>query len=128
MFSLNSLNSVTKIFVITVNRGLNLPPSHLLCKKPGCYHSTSKTHVRDRIFKSGPIHVSVIIRFPEFTKFSESSAPFRKNSNILVVYPKLLHSVGSIYYESTTTTEDSIDLRYYIMVAVHQRVSKYCKR
>ena len=23
---------------------------HLLCKRPGCYHSTSRTHVRDRIF------------------------------------------------------------------------------
>ena len=33
---------------------------HLLCKRPGCYHSTSKTHVRDRIFKLSPIHTSVI--------------------------------------------------------------------
>ena len=24
---------------------------HLLCKRPGCYYSTSKTHGRDRIFK-----------------------------------------------------------------------------
>ena len=24
---------------------------HLLCKRPGCYHSASKTHVRDRIIK-----------------------------------------------------------------------------
>ena len=24
---------------------------HLLCQRPGCYHSASKTHVRDRIFK-----------------------------------------------------------------------------
>ena len=24
---------------------------HLLCKRPGYYHSASKTHVRDRIFK-----------------------------------------------------------------------------
>ena len=37
MFSLNSLNSVTKVFVIAVI----LPTSHLLCKRPGCYHSTS---------------------------------------------------------------------------------------
>ena len=33
---------------------------HLLCKRPGCHHSTSKTHVRDRIFKLSPIHASVI--------------------------------------------------------------------
>ena len=55
---------------------------YLLCKRPGCYHSASKIHVRDRIFKSSPIHASLIIRFPEFTEFNESSAPFRKNSSI----------------------------------------------
>ena len=38
--------------------------------------------MRDKIFKSSPIHASVIISFPEFAEFSESSAPFRKNSNI----------------------------------------------
>ena len=56
---------------------------YLLCSKPGCYHSTSTTHVRDRIFKLNPIHASMIIIFPEFTEFSESSAPFRKNSIII---------------------------------------------
>ena len=25
---------------------------HLLCKRPGCYHSVSKKHVIDRIFES----------------------------------------------------------------------------
>ena len=63
--------------------GSNLPLSHLLCKRPGCYHSTSKIHVRDRIFKSSPIHASVVISFPEF-----SSAPFRKNSTVSL---SLLH-------------------------------------
>ena len=72
VFSLNSLNSVTKIFVIKRTR-----TCHLLCKRPGCDHSASKTHVRDRIFKLTLIHASVIIRFPEF---NESSAPFRKKS------------------------------------------------
>ena len=42
-----------------------------MCKRPGCYHSTSKTHVRDRILKLSPIHASVTIRFPEFAEFSE---------------------------------------------------------
>ena len=36
------------------------PPSHLFCQRPRCYHSASKTHVRDRIFKLRPIHTSVI--------------------------------------------------------------------
>ena len=35
-----------------------------LCKRPGCYHSASETHVRDRIFKLIPIHASVIYQFP----------------------------------------------------------------
>ena len=51
---------------------------HLLCKRPGWYHSTSKIHVRDRIFKLSAIHASAIFRFPEFAEFSESSALFRK--------------------------------------------------
>ena len=72
-----SLNSVTKIFVYS-KKDSNLPLSHLLCKRLGCFHSASKTHVRDRIFESSPIHASVIFRFPGF---SESSAPFRKSSN-----------------------------------------------
>ena len=75
-----------KIFVITVKGLEPLPPSHLLYQKPGCYHSASKTHVRGRIFKLIPIHASVIIRFPEFAEFSESYAPFRKNSIVSVCY------------------------------------------
>ena len=37
-----------------------LAPPHSLSKRPGCYHSTSRTRVRDRIFKLNPIHGSVI--------------------------------------------------------------------
>ena len=58
---------------------------HLLRKRPGCYHSASKTHVRDRIIKLIPIHASVIYQIPEFaefTDFNDSSAPFRKNSTV----------------------------------------------
>ena len=66
---------MTKLFVIKRTQ-----TCHLLCKRPGCYHSASKKHVRDRIFKLTPIHASAIIRFPEFTEFNESSAPYRKNS------------------------------------------------
>ena len=36
---------VVKIFVIKART------SYLSCKRPGCYHSTSKTYVSDRIFK-----------------------------------------------------------------------------
>ena len=71
-----SLNSVTK----NCHYSKRARTFHLLCKRPGCYHSTSKTHVRERIFKTSPINASVIYQIPEFTEFSESSAPFRKNS------------------------------------------------
>ena len=37
---------------------------HLLCKKPACYHNTSKIHVKDRIFKLTPSHASVIYQIP----------------------------------------------------------------
>ena len=74
MFSLNSLNSVTKIFDYKRIR---------TCYIPACYHSTSTKHVRDRNFKLNPIYASMIISFPEFAEFSESYAPFRKNSNSL---------------------------------------------
>ena len=50
-----SLNSVTKIFAIKRVR-----TCHLFCKSPVCYHSASKTHVRNRFFKLSPIHASVI--------------------------------------------------------------------
>ena len=44
-----------KILVIKRTRTCDL-----LFKRPECYHSTSKAHVRDRIFKFSPIHASVI--------------------------------------------------------------------
>ena len=44
---LNPANSVTKIFVITVTGPK--PATSYTCKRPECYHSASKTHMRDRI-------------------------------------------------------------------------------
>ena len=37
---------------------------YLLCKTPGYYHSTSKTHMSDQIFKLSPIRASVIYQIP----------------------------------------------------------------
>ena len=86
-FKFSTNNSVTKIFVITVK---GLEPA----TQAGCYHSNSKTHVRDisRIFKSSPLNASVLISFTEFTEFSETSVPFRKNSNDF-------KSMGHRYFE-----------------------------
>ena len=42
----------------------SMPPNHLLCKRPECYHSNSKTHVGHRVFKLSPNHVSVIYQIP----------------------------------------------------------------
>ena len=49
---------LVKIFVITVK---GLKSASLLCGRPGC---TSKTHVRDKIFKLSPTHASVIYQIP----------------------------------------------------------------
>ena len=59
MFSLNSANSVKKIFVITV-KGLQ-PAIPGVRDEDG---TASKTHMRDSIFKFSPIHASVIYQIP----------------------------------------------------------------
>ena len=48
-----------KIFVIKRARNC-----HLLCKRPGCCHSPSETHVRDMILKLSTIHASVVYQIP----------------------------------------------------------------
>ena len=45
-----------------------------------CYYSTSKTHVSEGNFKLIAILASIIISFPEYSEFTESYTPFRKNS------------------------------------------------
>ena len=55
---------------------------NLLCQRQGCYHSASKTHVRDRIFKLTPIHASVIYQIPWIRWIHWISIHFRGNSNI----------------------------------------------
>ena len=76
-FSLDSLNSVTKIFFITV-KGLEPATS--------CARSQNATTVPARhMWETGSLNwpqfmLQWFIRFPEFAEFNESSAPFRKNS------------------------------------------------
>ena len=50
---------------------------YLLCNRLGCCHSTSKKHVRDRIFKLSAIHASVIYQIPWIQWIP---VPFRENS------------------------------------------------
>ena len=54
---------------------------HLLCLRPGCYHSISKTHVRGKIFKLSPIYASVICQFHWIRWIQWIPVPFRENSN-----------------------------------------------
>ena len=68
-----SLNSVTKIYVITA-KGLELATQ---TQAPQRQQDTC----RDKIFKLSPIRASVIFRFPEFAAFSKRSAIFWKNSS-----------------------------------------------
>ena len=64
---------MTKIFVITVKW---LEPA------TSCVRDQDATTVPAIwIFKLSPIHASMIMSFPEFTEFSQSSVPFRKNSH-----------------------------------------------
>ena len=80
MFSVNSLNSVTKIFDY----------SKMIRT---CYTATSCVRDQDattapvwHMWETGSLNsaqfmLQWFISFPEFAEFSESSAPFRKNSN-----------------------------------------------
>ena len=63
---------MTNFFVITVKG----PPNHLLCKRPGWYHCSSKIYVRDWVFKLSPIYASLIHQIPWFYWIP---APFREN-------------------------------------------------
>ena len=56
-----------------------LQTCNLLCEKPGCYHSASKTHVRDRILKLIPMHTW--LTYPWIRWIHRSPVPFRENSN-----------------------------------------------
>ena len=53
---------------------------HLLCKRSGCCHSGSVTHVTDIIFKKTPILTSVIYQIP---RIHWIFVQFRENSNVL---------------------------------------------
>ena len=71
-FSLNVFIGFTEFsdkYIYHYSKGLE-PPSHLLCKRPACYHCASKTHVRHVIFQLSAIHASVIVTFPQFAEFS----------------------------------------------------------
>ena len=59
MFSLNLLNSVTKIFVITVKRLETCHPA-TSCVRDQDAITAPATYVRARIFKLNPIHASLI--------------------------------------------------------------------
>ena len=83
----------------------------LLHYRPGCYHSASKTHVRDRIFKLTPIHASVINQIPWIHWIS---VPFRDNSTR--VFPKWnRNSVNSANSENLIITEAWIGVSLKIM-------------
>ena len=51
--------------------------------KPGCYHSESKTYVRDRIFKLTRIYGSVIYQIPCICVLHWTLFPFRENLVLL---------------------------------------------
>ena len=81
MFSLNLLNSVTKIYVIKRVRTCGLE-----WKRPGCYHNASNIQIIDMIFKLTPFHASLIYQIPWIQWIS---VPFSPN-NFLIIQAKYL--------------------------------------
>ena len=75
MFSLNSLNSVTKIFVITTKQFRPF----ISCAKDqdATNFNASKTDVRHMIFNLTPVHASMILDsdFPYFIEFYSRKSP-----------------------------------------------------
>ena len=61
-FSLNVFTELKNIF--TAVKGPKPATQPPLVQRPGCYHSTNKTNVRDRVLKMTPIHASVIYQIP----------------------------------------------------------------
>ena len=59
MFSLNSLNSVTKKLKIE-KEDYRVGTQDLLCKRQTLYHSATEPHATEQIIILNPIHASVI--------------------------------------------------------------------
>ena len=66
---------------------------HLLCKRQGCYHSTTKTHVRDRIFKFEPN--SYFSDLSDFLNLVKSRKTLVK---LLAALKTLVICFGQLYY------------------------------
>ena len=61
-FSLNVFTEFAEFGDKKNDYGKRARTCHLLCKRPGCYHNASNTHVRDRIWS--PIQYSVVYQNP----------------------------------------------------------------
>ena len=77
MFSLNSLKFSDKKNCHYSKRALTC---NILWKRPGCYHSTSKTHETGSL---SPIHTSVIYQIQWIRWIQWMSVPFRENSIVI---------------------------------------------
>ena len=75
---LNSLNSVTKVFVITVK---GFEPA-ISCVRDQDAATTPARHVRDRIFKLTLIHASVIYQIPWICRNYWIFVSFRENPSV----------------------------------------------
>ena len=56
-FYLNVFTELTKLFAMAVQM---LEAATSCVRDPGCYYSTSKSYLRDRIFKFSSVHALVI--------------------------------------------------------------------
>ena len=96
-----------KIFVITVN---GLKPASSCVRDQDDSHSTSKTHVRDGIFKLSPIYASVIYQIPRICWIHWIQRKF-----IFEIFlPLLLRIFCKIYFpKKTNITKKNIKEYYY---------------
>ena len=98
------------------------PPSHLLCKRPWCYHSASKTHVRDGILKFSPIYASVIYQIPRIRLVQWILFPFWENSNIFSLQARK----QLVAVKKTMKNREQKTFSYNYYVICHAILSKEC--
>ena len=117
MFSVNSLNSMTKPIGHYTKRTRT---SHLLFERPGCHHSTSKTDVRDRIFKLSSIHASVIDPIPWMQWIHWKFYPFSKYSIVRLCGLKVCLHWRSSLFEGCNSKWIALDINWSFFSSVNE--------
>ena len=109
---LKRINSVTKNIG---HYSKNSRTCHLLCERPGCYHNTSKTDVRDMIIKLSAIHssndlsdslnllnsVKVLLHLGKTPMNQIKANQNKTNENAIMENLNILHQILNILHQSS---------------------------